>query len=69
MSFNLPVLSGREVVRVLQTFGWEVVRQNGSHIINDIFSLSCPRKLLLEIRNPVFEETGFLSILTLTSEG
>jgi len=30
---SLPVLSGREVVRVFQSFGWEVARQSGSHII------------------------------------
>ncbi len=29
----LPSLSGREVVRVFGTFGWEAVRQSGSHII------------------------------------
>jgi predicted RNA binding protein YcfA (HicA-like mRNA interferase family) len=29
----LPVLSGREVVRVFESFGWEVARQSGSHII------------------------------------
>ena len=30
---RLPVLSGRDVVRVFQTFGWRVVRQSSSHII------------------------------------
>jgi predicted RNA binding protein YcfA (HicA-like mRNA interferase family) len=30
---SLPVLSGREVVRALQSFGWDVSRQSGSHII------------------------------------
>ena len=29
----LPVLSGREVVKVFASFGWEVARQSGSHII------------------------------------
>ena len=29
----LPVLSGRDAVRTLQTLGWEVARQHGSHII------------------------------------
>jgi len=29
----LPVLSGKEVVRVLESFGWNVSRQRGSHII------------------------------------
>jgi predicted RNA binding protein YcfA (HicA-like mRNA interferase family) len=30
---RLPTLSGREVVRVFQRFGWQVVRQSSSHII------------------------------------
>ncbi|HVO43708.1 MAG TPA: type II toxin-antitoxin system HicA family toxin [Aggregatilineales bacterium] len=29
----LPVLSGREVVRVFETLGWLVARQSGSHIV------------------------------------
>jgi len=29
----LPALSGREVVRVFVTLGWDVARQRGSHII------------------------------------
>jgi len=29
----LPVLSGREVVECLESLGWEVARQRGSHII------------------------------------
>jgi predicted RNA binding protein YcfA (HicA-like mRNA interferase family) len=28
-----PVLSGREVVKVSEKFGWQVSRQSGSHII------------------------------------
>ena len=30
---RLPVLSGRDVVRVFQHLGWQVVRQSSSHII------------------------------------
>jgi predicted RNA binding protein YcfA (HicA-like mRNA interferase family) len=30
---QLPVLSGREVVRVFESFGWQKTRQTGSHII------------------------------------
>jgi predicted RNA binding protein YcfA (HicA-like mRNA interferase family) len=30
---SLPVLSGREVVRAFESFGWNVSRQSGSHII------------------------------------
>lgn len=33
MGSALPVLSGREVVRIFESFGWKVVRQTGSHII------------------------------------
>jgi predicted RNA binding protein YcfA (HicA-like mRNA interferase family) len=33
MPSALPVLSGREVVRVFETFDWQVVRQSASHII------------------------------------
>lgn len=46
MASTLPVLSGREVVRVLESFGWEVARQSGSHIIlvkeGEIATLSVP---------------------------
>jgi predicted RNA binding protein YcfA (HicA-like mRNA interferase family) len=30
---QLPVMSGREVVRAFETHGWEIARQRGSHII------------------------------------
>ncbi len=30
---TIPVLSGQEVVSVLESFGWTVARQEGSHII------------------------------------
>jgi predicted RNA binding protein YcfA (HicA-like mRNA interferase family) len=30
---RLPRLSGREVVRVFESLGWERVRQSSSHII------------------------------------
>lgn len=30
---SVPVLSGREVVRVFESFGWELARQSASHII------------------------------------
>lgn len=32
MSPKLPVVSGRQVVRVLELVGYDVVRQRGSHI-------------------------------------
>ncbi len=30
---SLPALSGRTVVKAFESFGWEVARQRGSHII------------------------------------
>lgn len=33
MGSALPVMSGREVVHVFESLGWEVVPQTGSHII------------------------------------
>ena len=30
---KLPLLSGREVVKVFKRLGWEIARQRGSHII------------------------------------
>ncbi len=29
----LPILSGKEIVKVFELIGWEVSRQRGSHII------------------------------------
>jgi predicted RNA binding protein YcfA (HicA-like mRNA interferase family) len=30
---TLPVLSGREVVKVFESLGWAVARQSGSHVV------------------------------------
>ena len=30
---SLPILSGQEVVRVFELFGWSIARQRSSHII------------------------------------
>jgi predicted RNA binding protein YcfA (HicA-like mRNA interferase family) len=42
----LPVLSGREVVKVFEGLGWNIVRQSSSHIIltkaNEVATLSVP---------------------------
>lgn len=41
-----PVLSGKEVVKVFESFGWRVVRQSSSHMImtksGEIATLSIP---------------------------
>ncbi|MBK6849047.1 MAG: type II toxin-antitoxin system HicA family toxin [Proteobacteria bacterium] len=42
----LPVLSGRQVVKVFAAFDWQVARQRGNHIIlimsQDLATLSVP---------------------------
>jgi predicted RNA binding protein YcfA (HicA-like mRNA interferase family) len=46
MGSTLPVLSGREAVRVFENLGWQFARQNASHIIlsktGEIATLSVP---------------------------
>ena len=43
---SIPILKGRDVIRVFESLGWQVVRQNGSHIImikeGEIATLSIP---------------------------
>lgn len=43
---SLPVLRGRDVVRVFESFGWRVARQSSSHIImtkdGEVTTLSIP---------------------------
>lgn len=43
---RLPTLSGRDVVKVFESLGWQVARQSSSHIIivkeGEIASLSMP---------------------------
>jgi len=43
---TLPALSGKEVVRVFESFGWRMARQKGSHIVmikeNQVATLSIP---------------------------
>ena len=36
---RLPILSGREIIKVLQKIGYREIRQSGSHI-----RLACPDK-------------------------
>ena len=44
---QLPILSGEKVVNVFLSFGWELVRQKGSHMIlikeGSIATLSVPK--------------------------
>ncbi|MEK6685393.1 MAG: type II toxin-antitoxin system HicA family toxin [Pseudomonadota bacterium] len=46
MPSALPILSGREVVRVFESLEWHIARQSGSHIVmvkeGEIVTLSIP---------------------------
>jgi predicted RNA binding protein YcfA (HicA-like mRNA interferase family) len=46
MGSNLPLLGGRDVVRVFERLGWSVARQRGSHIVlvkaGEMATLSVP---------------------------
>lgn len=46
MPSALPILSGREVVRVFESLEWHIARQSGSHIVmvkeGEIITLSIP---------------------------
>ena len=46
MGSKLPVISGREAVRLFERFGWRVARQQSSHIIlikpGELATLSVP---------------------------
>lgn len=46
MSPILPLLNGREVVNIFESFGWRVIRQRGSHIVmikaGEMVTLSIP---------------------------
>ena len=43
---RLPILSGREIIKVLQKIGYREVRQSDSHI-----RLSCPNKKSVTVPN------------------
>jgi predicted RNA binding protein YcfA (HicA-like mRNA interferase family) len=46
MGSKLPVMSGREVARIFEKFGWSIARQASSHIImtkpGEMATLSVP---------------------------
>jgi predicted RNA binding protein YcfA (HicA-like mRNA interferase family) len=48
---KLPIISGKDAIKVFKKLGWEVSRQKGSHIImtkdGSIYSLSIPNKKTL----------------------
>ena len=43
---QLPIVSGKELIRILQRFGYREVRQRGSHI-----RLTCPGRKPITVPN------------------
>ncbi len=46
MAFHLPIISGREAIKILGKIGYREVRQRGSHI-----RLTCPRREPITVPN------------------
>jgi predicted RNA binding protein YcfA (HicA-like mRNA interferase family) len=55
MNPRLPVVSGKEVIRVLERFGYVVVRQKGSHV--RLRRASDPQKMPVTV--PMHDELAF----------
>jgi predicted RNA binding protein YcfA (HicA-like mRNA interferase family) len=56
MTPKLPVVSGDDLVRVLRKFGYEIVRQKGSHVrLRNEGSASACRSRYLSIRSSLAE--------------
>ncbi len=55
MNPRLPVVSGKDVIRVLQKFGYEVARQKGSHV--RLRHVSDPQKVPVTV--PMHDEIAF----------
>ncbi len=52
---RLPILSGREIIKILEKIGYCKVRQSGSHT-----RLSCPNKKSITIPNYKIISRGLL---------
>lgn len=52
---DLPVLSGKEIIKALNTLGYRAVRQRGSHI-----RLSCPSRKSITVPDYKMVSRGLL---------
>jgi predicted RNA binding protein YcfA (HicA-like mRNA interferase family) len=61
---KLPVISGKDFVKVLEKLGFRVERQNGSHIVlrraNDALTVSVPNhaELSMGVLNTLMKSVG-----------
>jgi predicted RNA binding protein YcfA (HicA-like mRNA interferase family) len=53
---KLPILSGREIIKILEKIGYREIRQSGSHI-----RLACPNKKSITVPNYKAVSRGLLS--------
>jgi len=57
MSEKLPVISGSRLIKVLQQFGYEIVRQKGSHVRMVKNAPSGKHKITIPNHNPMAKGT------------
>lgn len=57
MGLKLKVLSGKDVIKILSSFGFSVYSQKGSHIKLKRFSALGTETLLVPDRNPISKGT------------
>ena len=63
---QLPVLSGEEVIRMLETLGFERARQKGSHVILRRAGVGCVVPLHRELKSGTL--TGIIRQSGLTAD-
>jgi predicted RNA binding protein YcfA (HicA-like mRNA interferase family) len=63
---KLPVLSGEEVIRMLETLGFERARQKGSHVILRRAGIGCVVPLHRELKSGTL--TGIIRQSGLTAD-
>ena len=63
---KLPVLSGEEVIRMLETLGFERARQKGSHVILRRAGVGCVVPLHRELKSGTL--TGIIRQSGLTAD-
>lgn len=52
---RLPVLSGRQIIKILEKIGYQAVRERGSHI-----RLSCPKRRSITVPDYKMVSRGLL---------
>lgn len=57
MSEKMPIVSGKVLIRFLESLGYEVVRQRGSHVRLVNYTIAGNHKISIPNHNPVAKGT------------